>query len=478
MINNEGSRSGKICFDISDLLEFSRKNNEVTGIQRVSLKAIRYIVENHGQDSIDLVAFDTRRGGFRRTDAGFFVNFSHYEQVGFCRHFGVRNPRARSGERALAVYLNDKSRGRLGYAIRWLRLHFLNLISRGRVFERRGIVKEAGGHQASIPPARWRPATFTRGDRLFIPGATWEFRRYNDAVAELKGRVGLRVYQFVHDLIPLVTPEHLGPGVPRQFETWFRGVLDVADVILANSAATAGDIRRFSELTGAPLPVVRTVPLAHEFEVPQPLPEPRRHIRVFNDRNLRLADHATVRVLSATLEPYALAVGTIESRKNILRLLMVWQRLSTVHGPKLPRLVLAGKKGVFIDDILGFLDATGYVGGRVRVIERPGDGEVAFLFANCLFSICISYYEGWGLPIGESLWFGRPVLASNTSSMPEVGGDLVDYVDPTDSAAIEAKLDRLLFDAAYREGMAAALAKARLRTWNDVSQQLWREVTT
>jgi glycosyltransferase involved in cell wall biosynthesis len=66
------------------------------------------------------------------------------------------------------------------------------------------------------------------------------------------------------------------------------------------------------------------------------------------------------------------------------------------------------------------------------------------------------------------MWFGRPVLASETSSLPEVGGDLVDYCDPYDDRRIKEKLTRLLFDDAHRRERAEAIGKAKLRAWKDV----------
>ncbi len=469
-------RRRHICYDITDLLVFAQRNNEVTGIQRVAISTLQRIVKKYGAHSVDLVAFVKKKEEFIRTDAAIFVDFIRYEQMEFCHHFGIANPRASSGDRTLTAYLNDKYRGTLAFGWHWMRLHLRNFFSHGRDFERRGIIKKNEAISSHMPPAQWQPAEFTREDRLFIPGASWEFPRYNEVVGRLKREIGFSVYQYVHDLIPLVVPEYLGPGLPGRFEEWFRGVLDIADVILVNSEATGSDIRRFGDLTDTRVPDVRTVPLAHEFELPPPLPDARRHIRMFNDRKWRLADHATFRVLNEAHEPYALVVGTIESRKNIYRLLMVWHHLWLQHGPAIPLLVLAGKLGVFIDGIDGFLQATGHVGGRVRVIERPTDGEVAFLYANCMFSVCISYYEGWGLPIGESLWFGRPVLASTSSSLPEVGGNLVVYADPTDSVDIEAKLSRLIFDAPYREALAATISTANLRTWDDVTANIWDEL--
>jgi glycosyltransferase involved in cell wall biosynthesis len=87
--------------------------------------------------------------------------------------------------------------------------------------------------------------------------------------------------------------------------------------------------------------------------------------------------------------------------------------------------------------------------------------------------VCVSYYEGWGLPIGESLWFGKPVLASNTSAMPEVGGDLVDYADPNSFDEIREKALRLIVDAPYRARRAEEIGNAKLRRWDEVADDLW-----
>ncbi len=124
--------------------------------------------------------------------------------------------------------------------------------------------------------------------------------------------------------------------------------------------------------------------------------------------------------------------GTIESRKNVWTIALVWQEIYRRLGLDTPRLVFAGKQGWAKGAFDDFLRGTGNLDGYIRIVDRPDDAELAYLYEHCLFSVSASYYEGWGLPIGEGLWFGRPVVASNVSAMPEVGGSLVEYVDPYD----------------------------------------------
>lgn len=74
---------------------------------------------------------------------------------------------------------------------------------------------------------------------------------------------------------------------------------------------------------------------------------------------------------------------------------------------------------------------------------------------------------------GMEFWNGRPVLASNTSSMPEVGGDLVDYADPNSFDDIRKKAMRLIVDEPYRSSRAEQIRNAKLRRWSEVADDLW-----
>jgi glycosyltransferase involved in cell wall biosynthesis len=178
-------------------------------------------------------------------------------------------------------------------------------------------------------------------------------------------------------------------------------------------------------------------------------------------------------IRNAARLPYVLCVGSLESRKNIWTLANVWQRIHSRLGISTPRLIFAGNPGWLREDFDDFIRGTGSLNGYIRIIERPSDAELGYLYSRCLFSVFPSYKEGWGLPVGESLWFGRPVVCSNTSAMPEVGGTLADYIDPTSAESIEAGLLRMITDAGYRERRASDIAGAQLRTWENVADDLW-----
>ncbi len=84
-----------------------------------------------------------------------------------------------------------------------------------------------------------------------------------------------------------------------------------------------------------------------------------------------------------------------------------------------------------------------------------------------------SLYEGFGIPVLESMACGTPVITSNVSSLPEVAGDAALMVDPTDLDALIAALERLIGSEALRHDLATrGLARARAFTWDRSAQQL------
>ncbi len=131
-------------------------------------------------------------------------------------------------------------------------------------------------------------------------------------------------------------------------------------------------------------------------------------------------------------------------RKNTLGLLKAWRAIEQMRGDQTPVLVLAGGKRRGADKVQDFLAETSNINGSVTVIHQPGDAELEFLYKHCRFSVFPSWYEGWGLPIGESLWFGKPVLCAARASMPEVGGRFAAYFDHDEPGSLVSKIQELI----------------------------------
>jgi glycosyltransferase involved in cell wall biosynthesis len=169
-----------------------------------------------------------------------------------------------------------------------------------------------------------------------------------------------------------------------------------------------------------------------------------------------------------------LFVSTIEIRKNHRLLVRVWRRLLERHGADtVPVLIFAGQIGWLVDDLLAELPASDYLGGKIVLITSLSDAELRQAYRSCLFTVFPSLCEGWGLPIAESLVQGKFCVASNRTSIPEVGGDLINYFDPSNDDDALAKIERLLLDPGHLAAREARVrAEYRPRMWADCVRTL------
>ena len=141
-----------------------------------------------------------------------------------------------------------------------------------------------------------------------------------------------------------------------------------------------------------------------------------------------------------------LAVGTLEPRKNLERLLEAYAGLDADLRHAHP-LILAGGGGWKNQ---GLLDRCARIPTAHR-LDPKGDDDLSLLYSAAAVFAYPSLAEGFGLPVVEAMACGAPVLTSSTSSLPEVAGDAARLVDPLDAGAIRAALDQLLRDSDARE---------------------------
>ena len=177
-------------------------------------------------------------------------------------------------------------------------------------------------------------------------------------------------------------------------------------------------------------------------------------------------------------EDFVLFVSTIEVRKNHNYLFHIWKRLIQERGYKnVPRLVFVGRPGWRVKDFMEQLAFTSNLSGRIKILHDLSDSELAALYRSSLFTVFPSLEEGWGLPVGESMVFGRPCIASKASSIPEVAGEFADYIDPLNVNDGYDKIVRFIDDTAYREKRAKHIkADFRPRVWDDVANELIESV--
>ncbi len=320
------------------------------------------------------------------------------------------------------------------------------------------------GLSGKLDSRTWELAVpeFASGDQILL--TEWIFSsRISNALFELAGRVEANIYQFVHDCVPLARPDFLRKYLVEDFQKKMGQAILQADVVLTNSDYSRQDIEKFFpvELGNKE---IRVVKLAHEFGANeihgQMKPTPTDTVK--SERLLR----------RLSSQPFVLMVGTLEERKNTQLAIRQWRDLSKRHGSNTPKLVLVGSYGWHKIGLLASLMSARFFWRSVIHLRNCDDTTLMELYKKSLFTIYLSSYEGWGLPVGESMWLGKPVLCSKLTSLPEVGEDLVDYVDPGDADAVAKAVERLCFDSEYRSKAAAKLKSAKLRSARDFAKNL------
>jgi glycosyltransferase involved in cell wall biosynthesis len=283
------------------------------------------------------------------------------------------------------------------------------------------------------PHPREKVIQFNGGDILLSPGASWSDENYLNVIWTIKSSVDLRFVPVVYDLIPCLFPHFFGAGFPSSFQSWAVDLLWCSDFIFTISESSKRDIVSFASGVGAPSPEIKVLRLGDE-------------IANFSNQGTEKFG------FRSGLSPgrFVLMVGTLEVRKNHMAGYYAWRELVRRHGKGIiPELVVVGKVGWLASDVLYLMRNDPTVVGSIRIIEAPAENELAWLYRNCLFTIYPSNYEGWGLPVAESFAFGKPVVASSASSIPEIGGDLGDYHDPDSYIDLVRHAERLIFDKDY-----------------------------
>lgn len=250
---------------------------------------------------------------------------------------------------------------------------------------------------------------FKDDDRIIIIGAGWGKPSIVKRLAEIKETTKLKVIHFIHDMIPVYHPQFFGPGFPRSYMEYMYDAIAVTDSVVTNSKASKGDIERFCLETGLSQPPIQVVRLSDVLDNesiprrPSDLPEGE----------------------------FIMCVGTIEVRKNH-RLLYQTYKLAALEGVDLPHLVIVGRPGWLVKDLLFEIQTDPVTQAKITILNNSTDAELKWLYQNCKLSVYPSVYEGWGMPIAESLAYGKMCLSSSTSSMPEIAGELIDYFSPFD----------------------------------------------
>jgi glycosyltransferase involved in cell wall biosynthesis len=167
---------------------------------------------------------------------------------------------------------------------------------------------------------------------------------------------------------------------------------------------------------------------------------------------------------------YLLFVSTIEPRKDVLTLLDAFEQLKD-NGEYEGQLVLVGKVGWKSEDVVERLRTSRWRNEIVHLDYLKRE-QLAYVYAHAEMFVFPSIYEGFGFPLLEAMSHGVPCIASDSSSLPEVGGDAALYFEPRDAHALQARVRELLASPELRRHLIArGYERVDLFRWSDAAAQ-------
>lgn len=433
-----------LWIDVTDLYHWGL--GHLTGIQRTSASVLSELIK--ARRDVELFAYDPSKQILRK------VNADSLPDV-VCRYIGVvqtipagelraqrpdlpapprktsdkiRRARRQLGDwlwflkpavrRVRSVFQRQKSRWEGHEAVevindfrrstrRLLGLVWRNLARRGRVVQT----------PASIETITAGETLFRQGDVCLALSATWGFPRYGEVIAAYTRASGAKCINMLYDLIPTLFPQWMLEGHSQMITLWARQQIENADMILTISQFQKQEISNYIDADRLP---PRDVEVIHLGDNPR--------LITTNEASLPLPRYVPER-------RFVICVSTLDVRKNHSLLYRVWQRLVEKLGPDCPQLLLIGTPHPLVSDLLYQIRHDKSVNQVIVHLCDVTDEELAWYYRSCAFTIYPSVYEGWGLPISESLSLGRYCISGDRTSLPEAGGNLVDYFDPFDFVA-------------------------------------------
>jgi glycosyltransferase involved in cell wall biosynthesis len=252
----------------------------------------------------------------------------------------------------------------------------------------------------------------------------------------------------VHDVFPLTSRDYSSPDFQIRFSRLLIAATQRAARVITPSLYTA---EQLSQHVGVQKDKICVV--AEGVDLPKRLLEPAARRRAREQR-------------VGSGNELVLVVGVIQTRKNTLGALRALARL-----PERYRMILAGGDGYGSEAVHSFISRSKF-GNRVIVEGHVTPAVLSLLYQSASVLLFPSFEEGFGLPVLEALAHGLPVVASRTAALPEVGGEAVLYVDPSDEGQIATQVCRAVEDRGLREQLiAAGHARAKQFPWSKTAEK-------
>jgi alpha-1,2-rhamnosyltransferase len=308
-------------------------------------------------------------------------------------------------------------------------------------------------------PRGTKPIAANENDLFILPDAYWTRRGVWKAAAKAR-QSGATTATVIYDLIPLTHPQYVGQKRTEGFRKYLHQAIEHSDLIVAISKTVEDELNAYiaknrSEFARVPIDV-RHVTLGAELKLVEG--EVRDHVKELFAPKSSVDGHAN--------PPY-LMVATFDPRKNHHYLLDAFDMLWANH-PEL-KLCLVGRVGSLCEDVVHRIRSHPALGTQLFAIHDMKDAELQFCYQACRGVIFPSIVEGFGLPIVDSLWFGKKTFASDTPIHREVGRNDCTYFDLSSPASLADAISEWESSAAFGSYQQPS---RRPTTWEECSRRL------
>ena len=256
----------------------------------------------------------------------------------------------------------------------------------------------------------------------------------------------------IHDLTFLKYPS-LSNSIVKTYTNRIKKCLDWTDLVITFSQSSKRDIM---EYLGVKSEAIFITPEASRYSDYVLSEKSMQKLKASIDYNFQ--------------QPYLLFVSTLEPRKNIVNLIKSFNFLKQEYG--IPHnLVLIGQKGWYYNSVFKEINISKFK-NNIHYLGYLSDDLVALFYSQADVFVYPSLYEGFGLPVLEAMTLGCPVVTSNNSSLPEVGGNAAIYINPHDFISIANGIYQVIDNSQFRQDLITrGKERAQLFSWQKTAQQ-------
>ena len=305
---------------------------------------------------------------------------------------------------------------------------------------------------------------FQRGDILYAPDLFFPLSEASQSglFHELKLK-GVKLIFLIHDLLPLKFPHYFAPGMDVEFAKWLKAVSTHADFLIAISKSTKEDLRIYLEKEGLLRENLRLTHLYHGAD-----------FKASSGESEGVSPEILEKLKALKEKVKFLMVGTLEPRKGHALVLSAFEIL-WASGYEDFVLLIVGKEGWMVEDLVRRIKSHPQHNRRLFYFGQVSDCELELIYREATCVIVASEGEGFGLPLIEASFFGKPLIVRDIPVFREIMQDRVFYFEDTSSASLLAEALKSWY-ALYCEDRVPKPSDFRWLTWKENVQLLLEEI--